>query len=81
MTPAHYSALLSAILGAAGTIVLFFGSYAFQPREGAPFGGPILDKANAQIDAMNAARLIRQRVGLALLCASFFAQGVAIFLA
>ena len=64
MTLAHYVALLSAILGAAGTVVLFFGSYALQPREGAPFGGPILDKANAHIDAMNAARVIRQRVGL-----------------
>ena len=80
MTPAHYVALLSAILGAAGTVVLFNGSYALQPREGAPFGGPILDKANAQIDSMNAARLFKQRVGLALLCASFLAQGVAVFL-
>jgi hypothetical protein len=81
MTPAHYVALLSAILGAAGTIVLFSGSYALEPRAGAPFGGPMLDKGNADIDDRNAARLFKQRVGLGLLCASFCAQGIAVFLA
>ncbi len=81
MTTAHYVALLSAFLGAAGTIVLFFGTYGLQPFEGAAFGGPIVNEANAHIAAMNEARMVKQRVGLALLCTSFFAQAVAVLLA
>ncbi len=81
MSPAHYVALFSAILGAAGTIVLFVGSYALEPHEGAVWGGPKVDEWNKARDARNATRVLRQRIGLALLCASFFAQGVAIFLA
>jgi hypothetical protein len=40
MTPAHWVALLSAVLGAAGTVILFFGSYSLEPREGAVWGVP-----------------------------------------
>jgi hypothetical protein len=80
MTPAHWVALLSAVLGTAGTIILFFGSYSLEPREGAVWGGPEVDKWNAARDVRNAKRIVRQRIGLAFLCASFFAQGVAVFL-
>ena len=81
MTPAHYVALLSAILGAAGLSFYSLAATPLEPRAGAPFGGPMLDKGNADIDDRNATRLFKQRVGLGLLCASFCAQGIAVFLA
>ena len=81
MTPAHWVGLLSAILGAAGTVILFFGSYSLEPREGAVWGGPEVDKWNAARDVRNAKRIRRQRIGLAFLLASFLAQGITVFLA
>jgi len=81
MTLAHWVALFSAILGAAGTVTLFFGSYSLEPREGAVWGGPSVDAWNKGRDERNANRIVRQRIGLFLLCTSFFAQGVAVFLA
>jgi hypothetical protein len=66
--------LASAVFGAAGTMILFFSSYSLQPLEGGVFGGPALTEYNAKIQAKNARRLVLQRVGLALLCASFVVQ-------
>jgi len=80
MTHGQIAGLASAILGAIGTIVLFFGSYSVQPLEGAPFGGPILDASNNKIKAKNASRILRQRIGLAFLCLSFAVQAFAVFL-
>jgi hypothetical protein len=63
-----------------GTVVLFLGSYAFQPRVDALWGGPEVDKIDSQVAVANRRRLIMQRAGLALLCASFVLQFAAVFL-
>ncbi|MFM0726218.1 hypothetical protein PQQ53_21350 [Paraburkholderia strydomiana] len=80
MTPGQIVNLLSAANGAVGTIVLFVGSYAIQPLEGAVFNSPQVEKYNARIKCKNNARIVTQRVGLALLCLSFLFQAVAVFL-
>lgn len=80
MTAAQYAALISAALGACGTIVLFFATYGFQPLEGGVFGSPELQEWNARIKAKNKERKIRQRIGLGLLCCSFAVQAVSVFL-
>ncbi len=80
MTNAQIAGLASAILGAIGTIILFFASFSLQPLGGATFGGPALTASNEKIKAKNASRIWRQRIGLALLCGSFFIQAVAVFL-
>jgi hypothetical protein len=79
MTAGQCAGLASAALGAAGTITLFFGSYSLQPFEGGVFGSDRLTALNRQTRAKNARRIIRQRIGLVLLCLSFFGQAVAIF--
>jgi hypothetical protein len=80
MTAAQYATLVSAGLGVAGTIFLFFGTFGFQPYEGAPFNGPELQAYNARVKAKNNTRKINQRIGLALLLFSFALQAVSIFL-
>lgn len=80
LTVGQWKDLISAVLGAAGTGFLFFGSYAYEPLAGSPFGGPILEKHNAEVRGGNDARNRRQWVGLALLCLSFVAQIVGVFL-
>jgi hypothetical protein len=71
--------LLSAALGLTGTVVLFLGSYAFQPPVGSFFGGPDTNEKNARIRRANGRRKWAQRFGLGLLCLSFFVQGLAVF--
>lgn len=71
--------LLVAALGAAGTIILFFGSYAYEPHP----GGFFLNNRRAisrSISRRNIGRKWKQRVGLSLLCASFFTQAVTVFI-
>lgn len=80
MRPMQFVNLLSAAIGAAGTIVLFIGSYSIQPLEGAVFNSPEVEEFNARTKAKNKERIVIQRVGLALLCASFLLQAVAVFL-
>ena len=80
MTTEQVFQLLSAALGLTGTIVLFLGSYAFQPPVGAFFGGPDTNEKNSRIRRANGRRKWAQRFGLGLLCLSFFVQGVAVFL-
>jgi hypothetical protein len=80
MTWAQYAGVGSAILGAIGTIILFFGSYALQPLEGGVFGSDALTEYNIRIRAKNAKRLRWQRVGLGFLCCSFLVQAGAAFL-
>jgi len=43
MTCVQIAGLASAILGAIGTIILFFASFSLQPLEGAVWGGPADD--------------------------------------
>jgi hypothetical protein len=80
LTVGQWKDLISAILGAVGTGFLFFGSYAYEPLSGAPFGGPILDAHNKKVRARNELRKRRQWFGLCPLCLSFVAQIVGVFL-
>jgi len=80
MTNAQMANLASAGFGAAGTIVLFFGSYALQPFQGGIFGSDALTASNNSIRVANAARVVRQRIGLVLLCLSFTVEAIAVFL-
>jgi hypothetical protein len=80
MMPAQLVVVLSAVLGIAGTVILFFGTYGLEPLEGGVFGSPEVQEWNERVKAKNAARVIRQRVGLGLICFSFVFQGAAVFL-
>lgn len=80
MTHAQLAGLASAILGAIGTVVLFFNSYALQPFQGGIFGSDVLTALNNAIRTANAKRVVRQRIRLAFLCVSFAIQAVAVFL-
>jgi hypothetical protein len=79
LTTVQWANLASAGFGAAGTLVLFISSWSKEPREGATWGGPILDAWNKEVDARNRWRRIGQRVGLILLGLAFVFQGVAVF--
>jgi len=77
MTLVQSVGLSAAIFGAAGTAILFFNSYAFQPLQGAVFGSPSVTEANNHIKARNIQRRKWQLVGLGLLLLSFVIQGAA----
>jgi hypothetical protein len=79
MTCAQIMALLSAILGIAGTVALFFNSWTMQPFAGAVYGGAAVNAANEHIAARNRSRQRWQRIGLALLVASFTVQAITVF--
>jgi hypothetical protein len=79
MSAIQLMTLGSAGLGFAGTVFLFLGTYGFEPREGAVFGGPTVDEGNKKVNARNARRRLNQRIGLGLLCLSFLLQGVTAF--
>ena len=79
MTPVQLITVLSAAFGIAGTVVLFFGTYGLEPLEGGVFGSSAVLEWNERVKAKNAARVIRQRVCLGLICLSFVLQGAAIF--
>lgn len=74
MTWIQYEGLASAVLGAAGTIILFLSTYSIEPLEGGVFGSPEVYEGNNRVRAKNAKRLIWQRIGLGFLCGSFFVQ-------
>lgn len=80
MTPANLMNLLSAILGAIGTLILFANSYALQPLEGAVWGGDEVTAENDRIKAQNLKRLKMQRVGLVFVCLAFCSQAASVFL-
>jgi hypothetical protein len=78
MTPDKYAALASTALGAIGTMILFLSSYTLEPFAGAQFGSQESVKQNEGIRAKNASRSRWQRVGFAILCASFIVQAMSI---
>jgi hypothetical protein len=80
MNSVQIASLISALLGAAGTLVLFRGSYALEPFSGGIFGGPEINADNARIRRENKQREKMQKVGLVLLCASFVVQAAMAFL-
>lgn len=79
MTNEQIIQLWSALSGLAGTLILFLGSYSFQPMEGASWGGPMTNANNAKIRARNLIRKWVQRIGLGLLMVSFAIQIGAVF--
>ena len=80
LTHAQCANLASAGFGAVGTFVLFVSSWSKEPREGATWGGPILDAWNKKVEVRNRWRRIGQRVGLILLGLAFVFQSVAVFM-
>lgn len=80
MTGEHIATLFSAGLGAIGTMILFFSSYALQPLEGAAWGSDAVTRHNEGVRAKNALRLRWQRLGVAILGCSFVVQAIACFL-
>lgn len=70
----HFAQLVSAILGVAGTALLFFCSFADRPTEGAVFNSDPVRAANARITAQNIRDGRLRRIGFALLCMSFAIQ-------
>ena len=78
MTLVQYEGLTSAVLGAIGTLILFFSSYTLQATEGGVFGSPEITEHNNKIKAKNFKRLYWQRIGLGFLCASFAVQGLSV---
>ena len=69
--------LASAVVGSAGTLILFFSSYALEPFSGGVFGSPAVTAENDRIRKSNRLRKRWQQVGLLLLLASFLLQVVA----
>jgi len=80
MSHLQIATLISAGFGLAGTIILFFASWAMQPLIGAAWGSPVVTEANIRIGVRNRWRKHAQRVGLIFLCLSFAMQGVTAFL-
>ena len=76
MTLPQWVDLLSAILGAGGTVALFFGSWSYEPFEGAPFNSEMLSRSNDGVLARNRRRMAIQRLGLALLLLGFIGQAI-----
>jgi hypothetical protein len=74
MTTVNMANLISALFGVVGTIVMFVGSYALQPSQGATFGSDAVTAANKEIRRKNKNRVVLQRTGLGLLCISFLIQ-------
>jgi hypothetical protein len=80
MSAIQLMSLTAAAAGILGTALLFLGTYGFEPREGAAFYGPILEKWNKGVESRNATRRRQQRIGLVLLGVSFLLQGAVAFL-
>lgn len=80
MTRLQYAGLISAALGATGTIILFLNSYADEPLVGGVFGSDAITDENNRIRTKNRRRHKWQKVGLTFLCLSFIAQALAVFL-
>jgi hypothetical protein len=77
MTYTQDTGLASAVLGAIGTIIMFFSSYAFEPFQGGVFGSPEITECNNRIRTKNRNRHRWQLIGLGILCLSFVVQAVA----
>ena len=78
MTPGRLINLAAAVLGAIGAIVLFNGSFAYESFPPWHSRSQRADTVKAQTER-NRRRQIMQRVGLALILASFVMQGAAQF--
>jgi hypothetical protein len=79
MTALQFLTFATALFGALGTALMFFGSHAFEPMEGAVWGGPAVDAFNEKVKARNRTRLLMQRSGLVLLGIAFIFQGISAF--
>jgi hypothetical protein len=80
LTNGQWKDLVSALLGAVGTGVLFGWSYAYEPYDLPTFSGPGTLDHIAGVRRRNWWRKRLQRFGLVLLFLSFIAQIVGVFL-
>lgn len=76
MTVPQWITLVSAILGAAGTLVLFQGSHALEAVQGSFFGSTTTDADAEATRVRNIKRMRIQRIGLCLILLSFVVQGL-----
>jgi len=72
----HILALLSALLGAAGSAILFYGSYTLESFSAGIFGSPEQQKWDNEVKSRNRSRVARQRIGLIALMVGFVCQFV-----
>lgn len=79
MTLSSMLSLVSSAFGVLGTLMLFKGSYALEPFQGATFGSDAVNARNAEIRAKNKKRIQLQKVGLSFILIGFFLSGVAQF--
>ena len=69
--------LAALLLGAAGTVFLFFGTYGLEPPFSAHWADDVID---AEIEKRNRKRKYVQRAGLFFLLVSFLMQAAALYL-
>jgi hypothetical protein len=79
MTPLQTLILFSAIFGAIGSALIFFGSYAFEPPRAAVWANQAMVDNDLKTVARNHTRKLMQRCGIALLFIAFILQGVSAF--
>lgn len=70
--------LPAAAFGAAGSIVLAFGTYSMEPPVGRAFWAEAVIRENPPIEARNKTRRGKQRLGLGLILLAFLLQGAAV---
>ena len=81
MSPTNILQLASAVIGFAGTAMLFAFTHAERPYEGATWANDQTNARNDEIRRKNARDLRLQKLGFGLLCMSFGLQLGAIFFA
>jgi len=72
------AALISALLGFAGSTLLYFNSYALFPYEGAVWGGSEVEDYNRRTRTKNRRSAMAQRIGIVFLCVAFATQAVSV---
>lgn len=71
--------LASALFGAVGSILMFFGSYAFEPYRSSFWGTPEVAKFDQEVTQRNRVRHLRQRAGIICLLIAFVLQAGTVY--
>jgi hypothetical protein len=79
MTTPQCWAFVVAALGASGTAILFFSSYALESYPAGTFGSPEVQAYIDEVTHRNKRRAFYQKIGFAILTLSFITQFVSIF--
>ena len=80
MIASHWVSLISSLLGAAGTALLFFFSHTDEPYQAGVFGSDAVTEFNERLKVKNKVWRKRQQIGFGLLCVSFLVQAAAAFM-